>query len=171
MLNALVDIVIKKEDFGLHRLHSGGTTLAVNKCLKDTLFKKHEGWKSENAEDGYIENNLELLWTTSSNLVPSVKMRVFSFEYREIVNHFVLLIVVRTRWMFERESDMFMGDYLNLFFKINWRLYLISYLFTTQMFFRTRQRKFAEVIPAFFFAKSKLPWLLRRAIHEVHQRF
>lgn len=139
--------------------------------MKDTLFKKHGGWKSENAEDGYIENNLELLWTTSSNLVPSVKMRVFSFEYREIVNHFVLLIVVRTRWMFERESDMFMGDYLNLFFKINWRLYLISYLFTTQMFFRTRQRKFAEVIPAFFFAKSKLPWLLRRAIHEVHQRF
>lgn len=53
--------MIKKEDFGLHRLHSGGTTLAVNKRLKDTLFKKHEGWKSENAEDGYIENNLELL--------------------------------------------------------------------------------------------------------------
>ena len=59
--------------------------------------------------------------------------------------------------MLERASDMVMGDYLNSFFKINWRFYLTSYLFTTQMFFQTRQRKFAEVIPAFFFAKSKLP--------------
>ena len=52
---------------------------------------------------------------------------------------------------------MVMGDYLNSFFKIDWRFYLTTYLFTTQMFFQTRQRKFAEVIAAFFFAKSKLP--------------
>ena len=59
--------------------------------------------------------------------------------------------------MLERAIDMVEEDYLNSFFKINWRFYLTSYLFTTQMFFQTRRRKFAEVIPAFSFAKSKLP--------------
>lgn len=37
MLEAFVDIGLRKEDFGLHSLRSNGVTLAANKGLKDRL--------------------------------------------------------------------------------------------------------------------------------------
>ena len=55
MLETLVDIRGRKEDFGLHCLLSGGTILAANKCVKDRVLKRHDRWKLKNVKDGYIE--------------------------------------------------------------------------------------------------------------------
>ena len=59
MLKALVDSGLRKEDFGLHSLFSGRVILAANKGVKDRLFKRHNNCKSENVNNGYIEDNLE----------------------------------------------------------------------------------------------------------------
>ena len=61
MPEALVNITLIKEDFGLHSLRSGGATLAANKSVKDCLFKRHAEWKSDNVKDEYIDDNLESL--------------------------------------------------------------------------------------------------------------
>ena len=60
-LDALVDIGLRTEDFSLHSLCSGWAILAVNRGVKDRLFKRNDRQKSENVKDGYIEDNLELL--------------------------------------------------------------------------------------------------------------
>ena len=68
LLKALVDIGLRKEDFGLHSLFSGGVILAANKGVKDRLFKRHNKWKSENVNNGYIEDNLEPLPVVTTSL-------------------------------------------------------------------------------------------------------
>ena len=46
-------------NYGLHSLRSGGAS-AVYKCdVSDRLFKVHGRWKSENAKDGYVYEDLE----------------------------------------------------------------------------------------------------------------
>ena len=44
-LQALVDIRLRKEDFGLHSLRSGGAILAANEGVRDRLFKRQCRWK------------------------------------------------------------------------------------------------------------------------------
>lgn len=68
MSEAFVDIGLRKEDFGLHSLRSNGVTLATKKGLKDRLFKRYGIWKSENAKDRYIHDNLESLLVVTKSL-------------------------------------------------------------------------------------------------------
>ena len=47
LLHALVDIRLKKDNFGLHSLRLGGATLTSNKGV----IKRQARWKSKNAKD------------------------------------------------------------------------------------------------------------------------
>ena len=68
ILNAFEKIGLPRSKLGLHSLHSGGATAAANSGLSDRLFKRHGRWKSENAKDGYIKDNLKALLSVSKNL-------------------------------------------------------------------------------------------------------
>lgn len=57
---------IKK--FGLHSLRSGGATASANMGTNDRLFKRHGRWRSENAKDGYIKDDLVKRLSVTSNL-------------------------------------------------------------------------------------------------------
>jgi hypothetical protein len=59
--------------FGLHSLRSGGATTAANATaanagVNDRLFKKHGRWRSENAKDGYVREDLPSLLSVSKSL-------------------------------------------------------------------------------------------------------
>ena len=55
-------------DFGLHSLRSGGASAAANAKVPDRLFKRHGRWKSENAKDGYVKDNMESRLAVSKSL-------------------------------------------------------------------------------------------------------
>ena len=55
-------------EFGLHSLRVGGATAAANAGIPDTLFKCHGSWRSENAKDGYIKDNIDSRLEVSKNL-------------------------------------------------------------------------------------------------------
>ena len=61
-------IGLKKKNFGLHSLRSGGATAAANEGVPDRLFKRHGRRKSENAKDGYVKDKLSALLSVSMNL-------------------------------------------------------------------------------------------------------
>ena len=56
------------EQFGLHSLRAGETTVAANNGVPDRLFKRHGHWRSESAKDGYIKDSLEATMSVSENL-------------------------------------------------------------------------------------------------------
>jgi len=62
----LRDLGFSPDEFGLHSLRAWGATTAANADVPDWLFKCHGHWKSENAKDGYIEDDvahrLEVTW-------------------------------------------------------------------------------------------------------------
>ena len=68
ILNTFEKIGLPRSKFGLHNLRAGGATAAANSGLPDRLFKRHGRWKSENAKDGYIKDNLKALLSVSKNL-------------------------------------------------------------------------------------------------------
>ena len=45
--------------FSIHSLRAEGATAAANAGVPDRLFKRHGRWRSENAKDGYVKDNLE----------------------------------------------------------------------------------------------------------------
>ena len=53
------DLSLPPEEFGLHNLRAGGTTAAANAKVLDRCFKRHGRWKSENAKDGYIKDDIK----------------------------------------------------------------------------------------------------------------
>ena len=55
-------------DFGLHSLRSGGASAAANTKVPDRLFKRHGRWKSENAKDGYVKDDVESRLAVSKSL-------------------------------------------------------------------------------------------------------
>jgi hypothetical protein len=56
-------------NYGLHSLRSGGAS-AVYKCdVSDRLFKVHGRWKSENAKDGYVYEDLEKRFSKPSSCI------------------------------------------------------------------------------------------------------
>ena len=59
VLDAFESIGMDKKRFGLHSLRAGGATEAANAGVKDRLFKKHGRWRSENAKDGYVKDNIK----------------------------------------------------------------------------------------------------------------
>ena len=59
---------MEREEFLLHSLGSGGSSVATNAGVNDRLFKSHGRWRSENAKDGYVDANIEALLTVSRML-------------------------------------------------------------------------------------------------------
>ena len=53
--------------FGLHSLRSGGATMAANSGVSDRVFQRHGRWKSMQAEDIYVDDDLDqrLPWALS----------------------------------------------------------------------------------------------------------
>ena len=66
-------------DFGLHSLRAGGATAAANAKVPYRCFKRHGRWRSENAKDGYVKDNLESRLEVSRNL--GLYLQPHSFLY------------------------------------------------------------------------------------------
>ena len=66
--SALASLGLNMSDYGLHSLRSGGATSACNFGISDSLFKEHGRWKSENAKDGYVCENLETKLSVTKSL-------------------------------------------------------------------------------------------------------
>ena len=58
----MADLDFPLKEFGLHSLRAGGATTAANVKVPDRCFKRQERWKSENAKDGHIKDNVESCW-------------------------------------------------------------------------------------------------------------
>jgi hypothetical protein len=54
--------------YGLHSLRSGGATAAANNGIPERLFKRHGLWLSENAKDGYVEDEFNSRLRVSQSL-------------------------------------------------------------------------------------------------------
>jgi hypothetical protein len=54
---------LDKNNFGLHSLRAGGATNAAR-----LLKKTHGRWKTDNAKDGYVREDLKSLLSVSMNL-------------------------------------------------------------------------------------------------------
>lgn len=65
---SLDKIGLDKSKFGLHSLRSGGATSAANYSVADRLFKTHGRWRSENAKDGYVQDDVRTKLSVSLNL-------------------------------------------------------------------------------------------------------
>ena len=53
LLSAIESLGLYKNEFSLHSLRSGGTSVAAEGGVKDRLFKKNTRWKSDKVMDGY----------------------------------------------------------------------------------------------------------------------
>ena len=68
VLSAIGKIGLDRKRFGLHSFRRGGATYAANMGICDRLFKKHGRWQSENAKDGYVEEDVQTLLSVTKNL-------------------------------------------------------------------------------------------------------
>ena len=55
-------------NIALHSLRSGGASAAANAGVSDRLFKRHGGWKTDTAKDGYVKDSLADLLLVSRAL-------------------------------------------------------------------------------------------------------
>lgn len=58
---AFAELGYPKHLFGLHSLRAGGASAVANAGVSDWLFKSDGRWKTDQAKDGYIKDNLESL--------------------------------------------------------------------------------------------------------------
>ena len=68
LLEKISSLGMDPESFGMHSLRAGGATAAANARVPDRLFKRHGGWKSESAKDGYVKDSVESRLEVSKNL-------------------------------------------------------------------------------------------------------
>lgn len=68
LLDALSEVGLEKEKFGLHSLRSGGVTQAAHNRVPERLLKTHGRWKSDLSKDGYIKENVKNRLSVSLNL-------------------------------------------------------------------------------------------------------
>ena len=64
----LANLCFSPEEFGLHSLRAGGATAAANAMVPDRMFKRHGRWKSENAKDGYVKDDVRSRLEVSKSL-------------------------------------------------------------------------------------------------------
>ena len=83
----IVDLGLPPSNFGLHSLRAGGATAAANAKVPDRLFKRHGRWKSENAKDGYVKDQVQ------SRLEVSRSLGLYPFD-TWIDTFFVALVIV-----------------------------------------------------------------------------
>ena len=62
------DLGLSLEEFGLHSLRASSATAAAYAKVLDKCFKGQGKWKSENAKDGYIKDNVESRLKVSKSL-------------------------------------------------------------------------------------------------------
>ena len=55
----LLSLGVEPSKFGLHSLRSGGATMAANNGVNDRIFQRHGRWKSAQAKDTYVDDDLE----------------------------------------------------------------------------------------------------------------
>ena len=55
----LLSLGVEPSKFGLHSLRSGGATMEANNGVNDRVFQRHGRWKSVQAKDTYVDDNLE----------------------------------------------------------------------------------------------------------------
>ena len=55
----LLSLGVEPSKFGLHSLRSGGATMAANNGVNDRVFQRPCRWKSVQAKDTYVDDNLE----------------------------------------------------------------------------------------------------------------
>ena len=55
----LQSLGVQPSKFGLHSLRSGGATMAANNGVNDRIFQQHGRWKSVQANDTYVDDDLE----------------------------------------------------------------------------------------------------------------
>ena len=55
----LADLGFSPNKFGLHSLCAGGATAAANVKVPDRMFKRHGCWKSKNAKDAYVKDDVK----------------------------------------------------------------------------------------------------------------
>ena len=55
----LLSLGVEPSKFGLHSLRSGGTSMAANNGVNDRIFQRHGCWKSVQAKDTYVDDDLE----------------------------------------------------------------------------------------------------------------
>ena len=68
VLSAFDSIGLHKKSFGQHSLHAGGAPAAAHANINDRLFKRPGRWKSDEAKDGYVKDNVESLLSVSKSL-------------------------------------------------------------------------------------------------------
>ena len=68
VLEGLKKIGLNPKQFGLHSLRAGGATSAANNSVLYRLFKRHGRWRSENAKDGYVKDDLRSLLSVSLSI-------------------------------------------------------------------------------------------------------
>ena len=64
----LLSLGVEPSKFGLHSLRSGGATMAANNGVNDRIFQRHGRWKSAQAKDTYVDDNLEQRLQVSRSL-------------------------------------------------------------------------------------------------------
>ena len=66
--NVLPEGGVDGSNIALHSLRSGGASAAANAGVSDRLFKRHGGWKTDTAKDGYVKYSLADLLLVSRAL-------------------------------------------------------------------------------------------------------
>ena len=68
MLDMLTKIGLDPNLYGLHSARSGGATSAANLGVRDRLFQRHGRWKSTQAKDSYVKDDINRLKSVSKSL-------------------------------------------------------------------------------------------------------
>ena len=67
-MEAIQAIGLNRKLFGTHSFRRGGATHAAGHGISDRLFKKHGRWKSDNAKDGYVSEDMDTRLSVTRNL-------------------------------------------------------------------------------------------------------
>ena len=67
-IQAFKPFVSDIKHYGLHSLRSDGATSACHFGVSDRLLKRHDGWRFENAKDGYVKYSFNDLLFVFKNL-------------------------------------------------------------------------------------------------------
>ena len=68
VMEAIGSIGLNRKMFGTHSFRRGGATQSAKRGISDRLFKKHGRWKSDNAKDGYVSEDLAERLSVTRNL-------------------------------------------------------------------------------------------------------
>lgn len=66
--NCFDAIGLDVRNYALHSLRAGGASAAASAGVPDRLFRRHGGWRSEKAKDGYIQESLDSLLMVTKNI-------------------------------------------------------------------------------------------------------